>query len=127
MFCTGVSFGGCWALVPILVAESFPRPIFGITWAWLASSPPIASLIFNAYVGVLYDRQADAEHNCVGRKCWVEAFGVGMAISAVAVVVSLVMLRYSKVGKEAAAAKVDSNTRLQGQGEEHDSKTRQSP
>ena len=129
-FCTGLSFGCCWAIVPIQVAETWPAAIFPITcqrrshsalllpmhrcvalsWCgcaavlcaggWIAATPPVASLVFNAYIGVLYDRQADASHNCIGRKCWVDGFGAGMTVTTVGIIISLYMLRFTRVGKE---------------------------
>ena len=103
-FCTGLSFGSVWAIAPVLTSETWPAALFPIIWAWIASTPPIASFLFNRYIGQQYDRQADAAHNCQGRQCWVDGFGMGMAVTALGIGLSVLLVRYSKPGKRPASS-----------------------
>ena len=93
-----------WAIAPVLTSETWPAALFPIIWGWIASTPPIASFLFNRYIGQQYDRQADAAHNCQGRKCWVDGFGLGMAVTAVGIGLSALLVRYSKPGKRHAGS-----------------------
>ena len=97
----GLAYGSMWAVIPVLTAETWPRALFAITWGWVASSPSIASLVFNAIVGALYDRQADVNHVCVGIGCWHDAFVLGVAISVVGLCIAIAMTQYTLVGNQA--------------------------
>lgn len=68
---------------------------------WVASSPAIASLVFNAIVGAMYDRQANAEHLCVGIGCWHNAFVLMLCVAVVGLCISVAMTPYTRVGKQA--------------------------
>ena len=97
----GLAYGSMWAIIPVLTAETWPRALFGVTWGWVAASPAIASLVFNAIVGVLYDRLADSNHICVGIGCWHDAFVLGVVISVVGLCIAIAMTQYTLVGKRA--------------------------
>ena len=101
----GLSYGSMWAIIPILTAETWPRALFGISWGWVAASPAIASLVFNAIVGALYDRQADANHVCIGLGCFHDAFVLGVVISVVGLCIAIAMTQYTLVGRQAKAKK----------------------
>ena len=96
----GLAYGSMWAITPVLTAETWPRALFGITWGWVAASPAIASLVFNAIVGVLYDRRA-VNHVCVGVGCWHDAFVLGVVISVVGLCIAIAMTQYTLIGKQA--------------------------
>ena len=87
-----------WAIIPILTAQSFSPALFSISWGFVASAPSLASLTFNAIVGLLYDARADASHSCVGRECWTGSWVLGIGASAVGLVLSLCMLQWTEMG-----------------------------
>ena len=97
----GLAYGSMWAITPVLTAETWPRALFGISWGWVAASPACASLVFNAIVGALYDRQADVNHVCIGVGCWHDAFVLGVVISVVGLCIAIAMTQYTLVGKHA--------------------------
>ena len=97
----GLAYGSVWAITPVLTAETWPRALFAISWGWIACSPAIASLVFNAIVGALYDRQANEQHVCIGGGCWHNAFVLGVVISVIGLCLSIAMTQYTQVGKQA--------------------------
>jgi len=99
-FFTGLSYGSCWSIIPILTAETWPRSWIGITWGWVACAPSLASLTFNSIVGALYDAQADAAHECVGRRCWLSTFAMCIGAASVGLIVTVSLVGWTEVGKK---------------------------
>ena len=99
-FFTGLAYGGCWAIVPILTAETWDRSIYAFSWGWVAIAPSLASLAFNAVVGALYDAQADAEHNCVGKRCWFSSLTMGIAAACIGLLVSITLVGWTSSGRK---------------------------
>ena len=101
-FFTGLAYGGCWSIVPILTAETeaWPHSLFAFIFGWIAIAPAMASLTFNAVVGALYDAQADADHNCVGKRCWVSSFTMGIGLACIALLTSIALVGWTHTGKK---------------------------
>jgi MFS family permease len=96
----GLAYGASWAIIPIIVSDNFGASSFSMNLGWISSIVGPASVTFNSLAGKLYDQQTPAgSTECVGAKCYRDAFVVAASCSAFAFLVALFVIPNTQRGQ----------------------------
>ena len=96
----GLTFGGVWALLPALCAETYGTTHLGAIYNFLNFAPMASSFVLASKIpGTLYDSQAaraGTGNQCFGLVCYQTAFYINAACLAAAVTVNMCRLCASR-------------------------------
>ncbi len=106
MIAMGLAYGGLFAVVPSVVADSYGEKNFGLFYGILVMAPAFGSLLFSTLTaGGLADKFAadnfiaviggdgDVTRQCIGPNCYLFSFVTFVCCQAVALVAALVLWR----------------------------------
>jgi MFS family permease len=91
---TGLGYGALFGVYPALVVDSFGVHGFSLNWGFIMFSSVISGNILNILYGATYDHHSTilpgGDRDCPdGIKCYVLAYWITLALSAIAILLSL--------------------------------------
>ncbi|EGF82692.1 hypothetical protein BATDEDRAFT_86493 [Batrachochytrium dendrobatidis JAM81] len=95
----GISFGGIWTIMPVLIGEYFGFKRFGQNWGWMTVMPAFGGPIFSTLFGIVYDYSTLHGNGvdlpsgivCKGNACFSDSFIVGSSMLCICVVLTSIV------------------------------------
>lgn len=89
----GFSFGGMFAIAPVITSEQFGNKHFGTNWGCVVFAPALGSIAYNALYGYLYELSLPIGcSQCFGISCFKRTFIITSASCFVGVILSIILV-----------------------------------
>ena len=101
----GLAYGGCWALMSVIVSETFSAENFGFIFGFCAMATAMATTLFNRISAALYEDAASGTKSatCLGRACYSGTLAFSACAACLGVGCALLLVKYTRFARAQAS------------------------